>query len=125
MSSDKNGSPLPASFSCMRCGISVSTNTPSSRIRNHCPNCLTSRHTTTREPRTTDGRCGARMQPISIAVLRGGDWALIQRCTGCSELADDHVEPDDNQLLLIRLAVRPLAQPPFPLEHLGALWAAG
>jgi hypothetical protein len=28
---------------------------------------------------------------------------------------------DDNALLLTQLAVRPLAQPAFPLEHLGRL----
>ncbi|NEE10827.1 RNHCP domain-containing protein, partial [Streptomyces sp. SID7499] len=28
---------------------------------------------------------------------------------------------DDNQLMLMQLAVRPLAQPPFPLEAFGDL----
>jgi hypothetical protein len=46
---------------------------------------------------------------------------LIQRCTGCDHLEAAPVAEDDNQLLLIRIAVKPLAQPPFPLEHLAQL----
>lgn len=46
---------------------------------------------------------------------------LIHRCTGCGALDACPVVEDDNQLLLIRIAVKPLAQPPFPLEHLAQL----
>ena len=57
--------------------------------------------------------CGMRMAPISIAVLRSGDWMIIHRCAQCLELTSNPVSRDDNQLLLMRMAVRPLAQPPF------------
>ncbi|NLU68006.1 RNHCP domain-containing protein [Streptomyces sp. HNM0574] len=107
-------------FGCLRCGLTVAAFAPDGRRREHCPGCLYSRHLTDHvEGGPSD--CGARMTPISVAVLRGGDWALVHRCARCHELTSHPVCGDDNQLLLMRLAVRPLAQPPFPLEAFGDL----
>jgi len=50
-----------------------------------------------------------------------GEWVLVHRCLDCNEVHLNRSAGDDNPLLLLRLAVRPLAQPPFPLEHLGRL----
>ncbi|UGT68716.1 RNHCP domain-containing protein [Nocardia gipuzkoensis] len=102
-------------FTCVRCGLVVTTLGPDSSRRNHCPSCLNSRHT---RDQVGGGRsdCGARMAPLSIAVSRSGEWAVVHRCTGCHELALHPVSGDDNQLILMRIAVRPLAEPPFPLE---------
>ncbi|WP_280509965.1 RNHCP domain-containing protein [Nocardia farcinica] len=107
-------------FTCMRCGLTVATLAPDHSRRNHCPSCLHSRHTVDH----VDGGasdCGARMAPLSIAMSRTGEWALVHRCTRCHELALHPVCGDDNQLILMRLAVRPLAEPPFPLEVFGDL----
>ncbi|MEU1951587.1 RNHCP domain-containing protein [Nocardia rhamnosiphila] len=108
-----SGTPIPqlSTFTCIRCGLVVSVAAPGAEPRSHCPNCLSGTH----------GRCSARTHPIAVAVLRDGDWMLIQRCTGCNHLEAAPVAEDDNQLLLIRIAVKPLAQPPFPLEHLAQL----
>ncbi|RVW07318.1 RNHCP domain-containing protein [Prescottella agglutinans] len=108
-----SGTPIShlSTFTCIRCGLAVSVAAPSAEPRTHCPNCLTGTH----------GQCRARTHPIAVAVLRDGDWMLIHRCTGCDHLAAHPVVDDDNQLLLIRIAVKPLAQPPFPLEHLAQL----
>lgn len=101
-------------FACPHCGQTFPGTAPDGEPRTHCPSCLHARHGDTRE-------CGRRMAPISIAVGRDGDWTLIHRCTGCRELTASHVRGDDNQLLLMRTAVRPLAQPPFPLDAFGEL----
>ncbi|MFI9533710.1 RNHCP domain-containing protein [Nocardia fusca] len=108
-----SGTPIPhlSTFTCLRCGLVVSAAGPDAEPRSHCPNCLSGTH----------GRCRARTHPIAVAVLRDGDWMLIKRCTGCDHLEATPVAEDDNQLLLIRIAVKPLAQPPFPLEHLAQL----
>lgn len=60
------------------------------------------------------------MEPIAITVRGEGEWVLVHRCGGCHTLRLNRSAGDDNPLLLFRLAVRPLAQPPFPLEHLTA-----
>ena len=49
------------------------------------------------------------MEPIAITVRGDGEWVLIHRCNGCGVLHSN------------RIAVRPIAQPPFPLDRLGAL----
>ncbi|MFE3442679.1 RNHCP domain-containing protein [Nocardia sp. NPDC059180] len=116
--------PSPAqrtgTFTCLRCGLVVADLAPDDSRRNHCPSCLESRHTVDhREGGLSD--CGGRMTPLSIAVLRTGRWAVVHRCTRCTELSLHQVAADDNQLILMRLAVRPLAEPPFPLEVFGEL----
>lgn len=107
-------------FTCTWCGLTVTSMGPDGGRRNHCPSCLHSKHVVDQ----VDGGpsdCGSRMNPVSIAVLRTGDWMLIHRCVRCGELTSNPVGKDDNQLILLRMAVRPLAQPPFPLEAFGDL----
>ena len=61
------------------------------------------------------------MEPLAVCVRGNGEWVLIHRCAGCGTLHLNRTAGDDNPLPLVRLAVRPLAQPPFPLELLGQL----
>ncbi|MEU0543608.1 RNHCP domain-containing protein [Nocardia sp. NPDC005978] len=109
-----------STFLCMRCGLTVTLLGPGGERRNHCPSCLHSRHTLD-QAEGGGSDCQGRMSPLSIAVSRTGEWALVHRCTRCRELALHPVCGDDNQLILMRLAVRPLAEPPFPLEVFGEL----
>jgi RNHCP domain len=62
--------------------------------------------------------CGSLMEPIAVYVRGNGEWALVHRCGGCLAVQLNRIAGDDNPLMLMRLAVRPLAQPPFPLEWL-------
>lgn len=107
MSSDD----LDQHFTCTWCGATAPA--PDGGRRGHCPSCLRVRH----------AGCGAWAVPISVAVPRTGDWALVHRCADCGELSSSPVRSDDNQLLLVRLAVRPLAEPPFPLDAFSAFGA--
>jgi hypothetical protein len=88
--------------------------------RNHCPNCLWSRHVDD-EPGDRASDCQSSMEPIAITVRGDGEWVIIHRCRGCGVLHANRSAGDDNPLLLVRLAVLPLAKPPFPLDRLGAL----
>ncbi len=88
--------------------------------RNHCPSCLWSLHLDV-EPGDRAADCGASMEPIAITVRNDGEWVLIHRCRGCGILSSNRVAGDDNPLLLVRIAVKPLAQPPFPLERLSSI----
>jgi len=65
--------------------------------------------------------CGSGMEPIAISVRGRGEWVIIHRCSGCGELDANRSAGDDSPLLLLRLAVKPLALPPFPLEHMSML----
>ena len=109
------------SFRCLQCRLDVSMQAPGTAHRNHCPSCLTSRHLDLRTPGDRAADCGARMEPMAISVRGDGEWVLIHRCLGCDALSANRTAGDDNPLLLVRMAIRPLAQPPFPLELLGQL----
>lgn len=107
-----------ASFRCVLCGLSVSELGPDHQPRDHCPSCLSSRHVHDQHDGGASD-CDGRMTPISVVVPRDGRWRLVHRCVRCDELSESAVASDDNPLVLMRIAVRPLAEPPFPLEMLG------
>jgi hypothetical protein len=109
------------SFRCGHCGADVTHHAPGTAHRNHCPNCLWSRHLDDARPGDRAADCGALMEPIAITVRGDGEWILVHRCTGCDQLHLNRTAGDDDPLMLLRLAVRPLAQPPFPLERIGQL----
>ena len=110
----------PDSFRCRNCGLDVPAQAPGTAHRNHGPTCLWSRHVDNR-PGDRAAQCGAVMEPVAIAVRGGGEWVIVHRCRGCDEVHLNRTAGDDSPLLLLRLALRPLAQPPFPLEHLASL----
>ena len=45
-------------------------------------------------------------------------WALIHRCRRCGHLSSNRVAADDNPMKLMSIAMKPLSQPPFPLEKI-------
>ncbi|WP_329038229.1 RNHCP domain-containing protein [Streptomyces sp. NBC_01725] len=108
------------SFRCLQCGLDVPMSAPGTDHRNHCPNCLWSRHLDD-TPGDRQADCGARMEPLAISVRGDGEWVLVHRCTHCGVIHANRTAGDDNALPLTRLAVRPLAQPPFPFERLSGL----
>jgi hypothetical protein len=107
------------SFRCGHCGIDVPVDAPGTSHRNHCPNCLWSRHLDEETPGDRAADCRALMEPIAISVRGDGEWLLIHRCRACAALNLNRSAADDSPLLLVRLAVRPLVQSPFPLERMG------
>jgi len=111
----------PTSFRCRHCGLDGSTDAPGTAHRNHCPNCLWSRHVDHHAPGDRAAECGSLMEPIGICVRGDGEWVLVHRCTGCDAVNLNRTAGDDNPLMMLRLAVKPLAQPPFPIERIAQL----
>ena len=58
------------------------------------------------------------MEPIAVWVRSDGEWALVHRCVGCRIVKTNRIAGDDNEFVLMALATRAIAQPPFPLEAL-------
>ena len=104
-------------FICQHCQQVVPGAAPGTAHRNHCPWCLWSLHV---DLRPGDRRCGCRglMEPIAVWVRREGEWAIVHRCRKCGAMRTNRIAGDDAELALMSLAVRPLAQPPFPLDRL-------
>lgn len=69
------------------------------------------------EPGDRAADCGAAMEPVAVWVRRGGEWAIIHRCKRCGAFHSNRIAGDDNEVLLLSLAFRPLSQPAFPLER--------
>lgn len=117
-------------FTCIHCKLQVpgqargvwGGETVGTKHRNHCPACLYSRHVD-ETPGDRASPCKGVMEPIGIEVRGGarprfgeGEWAIIHRCTSCGELRTNRVAGDDAERALLALALRPIANPAFPLD---------
>jgi ribosome biogenesis GTPase len=105
-------------FVCGHCHQPIAAGALGSAHRNHCPACLWSLHVD-HEPGDRAAACGGLMEPIAIAARSDGEWTLVHRCRECSTVKANRIAGDDNPAMLISLASRPLARPPFPLDRVG------
>ena len=104
---------------CKVCGRLCTPQNAGSDHRNHCPNCLSSLHVDI-EPGDRASDCGGIMEPVAVWVRRDGEWAVIHRCRRCGALHSNRTAADDNPM---SIAMRPLCQPPFPLERIREMTA--
>ena len=78
--------PCTETFTCKVCGWICTPEGAGSDHRNHCPNCLSSKHVDD-EPGDRASDCGAVMEAIGVWVRKNGEWAIIHRCTRCGKCA--------------------------------------
>lgn len=104
-------------FICKSCGREVIPEGAGSGHRNHCPNCLTSIHLD-EEPGDRMADCGGHMDPITVWVKKNGEWAIIHRCRQCGKISANRIAADDNPMKLMSIAMKPLTEPPFPIERI-------
>ena len=104
-------------FTCRVCGREVVPEGAASDHRNHCPNCLSSIHLDI-EPGDRAAECEGVMEPISVWVRNNGEWAIIHRCKRCGAMSSNRIAADDNPMKLMSIAMKPLANPPFPIERI-------
>lgn len=108
------------SFTCKVCGRLNVSHGAGTEHRNHCCNCLSSLHLDN-EPGDREADCGGIMEAIGVWVKNGGEWAIIHRCKRCGHLDSNRIAADDNPLKLMSIALKPLGNPPFPLERIEEL----
>ena len=51
------------------------------------------------------------MAALCLSVRQDGEWMLVHQCVECNTLKVNRIAGDDNVLVLLRLALRPLADP--------------
>jgi predicted RNA-binding Zn-ribbon protein involved in translation (DUF1610 family) len=101
-------------FRCGNCGSLVSADRELAGVnnRNHCPNCLWSKHVDLYKAGDRKATCGARMQPIGLTVKKihkkyavdeMGELMLIHCCTGCGKISINRIASDDSTGALIAL----------------------
>ncbi len=98
---------------CPVCGWENTTD----KIYEHCPNCLSMIH----EKDEEGEECGGIMEPVSVSVNEDGSWDIIERCNFCGEFVLSKHNEDDNPLKLMNIAMKPLANPPFPIDRIDDL----
>lgn len=48
------------------------------------------------------------MAALCLSVRPDGEWLIIHHCVACGELSSNRTAGDDNALLLLRMAMRPI-----------------
>ncbi len=114
---DYRFTPCLESFHCAHCGKEIHPEGAGSQHRNHCPHCLYSLHVD-EEPGDRKATCHGQMEPIGVISKGDGDWSILHLCKSCGKLSLNRALADDNPLLLMQLAVKPLSSPPFPMSFL-------
>jgi hypothetical protein len=90
-------------FKCGHCKQFISAPVVGGRHRNHCPNCLHSRHVDGNRPGDRRSDCHALMLPMGIIARRNGEQVIIHRCLGCGKEDPNRIAADDNPLALMKL----------------------
>lgn len=101
-------------FRCCNCGAIVSTDRELAGVnnRNHCPNCLWSKHVDEFKAGDRRSVCGARMRPIGLMVKKvhkkytvsgQGELMLIHTCSSCGKISINRIASDDSSGALISL----------------------
>ena len=70
------------------------------------------------QPGDRSSPCQGKMEPISVWVKDASEWALVHRCNRCGVLKSNRIAGDDNEFVLMSLASKPIAMPPFPLDRM-------
>ncbi len=102
-------------FRCQNCGLLVTTDPEIAGVqnRNHCPNCLWSKHVDLNKAGDRKATCHARMQPVGLTVKQTdkkfsasgacGELMLIHRCTACAKISINRIAADDAAGQIYRL----------------------
>lgn len=103
-------------FICRFCGRGVGPAESGTKNRNHCPFCLHSLH--------VDITAGDRRSPCRGIMVPISLWAdkketrIIHRCEKCGCIRINRLAGDDNEAVLLSIALAPVRFLPFPLERL-------
>ncbi|MFK7780524.1 MAG: RNHCP domain-containing protein [Candidatus Gracilibacteria bacterium] len=89
------------SFECENCHKQINKHTEGS-ARNHCPNCLYSKHLDENFPGDRESKCLGLMQPIDIDYKKNKGNMIKHKCKKCGKEILNKIAPDDNFLEFIK-----------------------
>ncbi len=82
-------------FTCEHCGMSVPP-LENGSYRNHCPDCLYSKHVDEHGPGDRAATCHGLMKPSGLDHRSGKGWMIIHLCTKCGKRNLNKTAPDDD-----------------------------
>ena len=97
--SKKRFTMLNETFICENCNFEVSKH-PSGSARNHCPNCLYSKHLDAEFPGDRASDCHGLMRVIWLDHRKNKGLMLVHECSTCWKKMLNRVAEDDNQEIL-------------------------
>lgn len=92
-------------FLCLNCGAEVEP-LASGSCRDHCPECLWSRHVDV-FPGDRASDCEGPLQPIGL-VGRADRQQIAYRCDACGHRTQNRTAPDDDPETLLWLSTLPV-----------------
>ncbi len=96
-------------FKCGHCKQFIGAPISGGRHRNHCPNCLYSKHVDRSMPGDRRSDCGSLMAPVGVLNRRNGEQMILHRCLGCGKEAPNRIAADDDPTALLHISpVQPL-----------------
>jgi len=92
-------------FVCDHCGFE--NHALKSSCRNHCRQCLYSKHVDEEVPGDRLSACLALMKPIALERHKKKGQMIVHECLTCSKKIRNMVAPDDDLELIIHLGLQP------------------
>ena len=89
-------------FVCLNCGSKV--NKLNYTARDHCPNCLYSKHLDI-NPGDRKNNCHGLLEPISIEKYKN-TYKIIYKCQKCNTIHKNIMANDDNYEEIIKLSTK-------------------
>ena len=81
-------------FTCEHCGASVEP-LGSGTYRNHCPQCLWSKHVDDQGPGDRASLCGGMMRPVELDQSGKKGWMIVHECEKCGKSIPNKIADDD------------------------------
>ena len=106
------------SFKCENCDVLVKADEYiGTRNRNHCPNCLYSKHVDEKKPGDRASQCQGIMEPVDITFKKGkvnkygkeksGELMIVHRCKKCKKEDRNRIAGDDDSEKILKLCKNP------------------
>lgn len=95
-----NFTEIDEEFICENCGTKVSKLGYS--CRNHCPNCLYSKHVD-KNPGDREETCHGLLEPIDIEISSKKGYMIVFKCIKCGAIRKNKVAEDDNMELIYKI----------------------
>ena len=87
--------PRQESFACGNCKAEVEP-LKHGTYRNHCPQCLYSKHVDKDGPGDRKAECQGLMKPVSLEDHPKKNWVITHACTKCDKVIRNKAAPDDD-----------------------------
>ncbi len=94
------------SFRCLHCQRKVSEEAVGTRNRNHCPNCLWSKHVDEKVAGDRLSECGGGMETVGLTFKQEGvdkdgravqgEIMLVHKCQKCAKISINRIAGDDS-----------------------------